>query len=151
MEGFEVLEVPEQQVASIRRTVPTAELPGFFAEAFHAVVAAVEAGGGAVAGPPFGRYRSMPTETVDVEAGFPVEGWDGDGGEVTVGTRPGGRAVVGVHVGPYDTMAETYDALRSWCAEQGLSLATEMWEEYTSPPEGDPSTWRTRIVWPVGA
>lgn len=88
----------------------------------------------------------MPTETVDVTAGFPVEGWDGDGGEVTVGTRAEGRAVVTVHVGPYDTMAETYDALSRWCAGQGVTLASEMWEEYLSDPATDPSTWQTRIV-----
>jgi effector-binding domain-containing protein len=147
MGEFEIVDVQEQKVASVRRTVPTAELPAFFAEAFEAVAAAVDAGGGAITGPPFGRYRSMPTETVDVEAGFPVEGWDGSSGEVNTGVRPGGRAVVGVHVGPYDTMAETYERLQAWCAEEGVTLATEMWEEYTSPPEGDPSTWRTRIVW----
>jgi effector-binding domain-containing protein len=110
MERFEVVDVPEQRVATVRRVVPMAELPGFFGEAFHAVAAAVEAGGGAIAGPPFGAYYSMPTETVDVAAGFPVAGWDGDAGEVTVHARAGGRAVVTVHVGPYDTMVETYDA-----------------------------------------
>jgi hypothetical protein len=25
----------------------------------------------------------------------------------------------------------------------------DMWEEYLTPPEGDPSTWQTRIVVPV--
>lgn len=150
MERFEVVDVPEQSVATVRRVVPMAELPGFFGDAFHAVAAAVEAGGGAIAGPPFGAYHSMPTETVDVAAGFPVAGWDGDAGEVTVHTRAGGRAVATVHVGPYDTMVETYDALRRWSAERGLTLAGEMmWEEYLSDPATDPATWRTRIVWPL--
>lgn len=151
MDRFELVDVPEQLVATMRRVLPTAELPGFFAEAFHAVATAVEEGGGRIAGPPFGLYHGMPTETVDVTAGFPIEGWRGDGGgdEVTVQTRAGGRAVVTVHVGPYDTMAETYDALRRWCAGQGVALGNGMWEEYPSDPTTDPSTWRTRIVWPA--
>lgn len=149
MAEFELLEVPESHVASVRRIVPMSELPGFFGEAFRAVAAAVQGGGGAVAGPPFGRYHGMPGDTVDVEAGFPVEGWDGEAGEVTAGTRPGGRAVVGLHVGPYETMEQTYAALREWCAAEGLTLAADMWEEYLTPPEGDPSTWETRIVWPL--
>jgi len=152
MDRFELADVPEQRVATVRRAVPMAELPRFFAEAFHAVAAvaaAVEAGGGTIAGPPFGLYHDMPTETVDVTAGFPVEGWDGDGGEVTVETRAGGRAVVTVHVGPYDTMTETYDALYRWCAGQGITLAGGTWEEYPSDRETDPSTRQTRIVWPV--
>lgn len=151
MERFEVVDVPEQRVATVRRVVPMAGLPGFFGDAFHAVAAAVEAGGGAIAGPPFGMYHGMPAETVDVAAGFPVTGWDRDGDEVTVQTRAGGRAVATVHVGPYDTMVETYDALRRWSAERGLALAGEMWEEYLSDPATDPATWRTRIVWPLAS
>lgn len=64
-------------------------------------------------------------------------------------TRAGARAVVTIHVGPYDTMAETYDGLRRWCAGQGITLAGGTWEEYLSDPETDPSTWQTRIVWPA--
>ena len=151
MERFEVVDVPEQRVATVRRVVPMAGLPGFFGDAFRAVAAAVEAGGGAIAGPPFGTYHGMPAETVDVAAGFPVTGWDGDADEVRVHTRAGGRAVATVHVGPYETMVETYDALRRWSAEQGLALAGEMWEEYSSDPATDPATWRTRIVWPLAS
>lgn len=79
MDRFALVEVPEQLVATVRRVVPMEELPGFFAEAFHAVAAAVEKGGGTIVGPPFGLYHGMPTETVDVTAGFPIVG-----GPVTV-------------------------------------------------------------------
>ena len=149
MREFELVDVPEQRVATVRRAVPMAELAGFFADAFRAVAAALERSGGAIVGPPFGLCHGMPTETVDVAPAFPAAGWDGDGGEVTVHTRPGGRVVVALHVGPYETMAETYGALRRWCEEQGLTLASEMWEEYLSDPATEPSTWRTRIVWPL--
>ena len=64
---------------------------------------------------------------------------------------PAGRAVVVVHVGPYDTLEATYGRLLEWVAAQGMELATGMWEEYLSDPEQepDPATWRTRIVAPV--
>ena len=150
MERFDVVEMPAQTVATVRRVVAMDELSSFFGSAFRAVAAAIEAGGGVIAGPPFGCYHGPPGETVDVAAGFPVEGWDGDGDEVTVWRRAGGRAVVVVHVGPYETMAQTYARLSSWCEEQGITLAGEMWEEYLTGPEADPSTWQTRIVWPVG-
>lgn len=151
MERFTVVDVPEQTVAAVRRLVPMAELPGFFGEAFHAVAAAVEAGGGSLAGPPFGWYHGIPTATVDVAAGFPVDGWGGDGGEVDVSRRGGGRAVVTVHVGPYDTLADTYGALQEWCSDQGLVLASDMWEEYLDDPTAEPSATRTRIVWPIAS
>ena len=60
--------------------------------------------------------------------------------------RPGGRAAVAVHVGPYEGLADTWGRLLGWLAEQGLQPGPEMWEEYLSPPEGDPATWRTRLV-----
>lgn len=149
MVRFEVVEVPERRVATLRRVVQMAELPGFFASTFGVVAAAVEAGGGAIAGPPFGWYHGSPGETVDVAAGFPVEGWDGGGGEVRVWQRRGGPAVLAIHVGPYDAMAETYAALRDWCTKRSVTLADDMWEEYLTGPEADPSTWQTRIVWPL--
>jgi effector-binding domain-containing protein len=149
MNRFELIDVPEQRVATVRRVVPVAELPGFFAEAFHAVATAVRTGGGTITGPPFGQYHGMPTDTVDVSAGFPVEGWEGGEGDVNVGTRAGGPAIVTIHLGSCDTMTETYDALRHWAAGEGIGVAGTMWEEYLTDPSTDPSTWQTRIVWPA--
>lgn len=114
-----------------------AELPGFFGPTFGVVAAAIEACGGVIAGPPFGWYHGRPGETVDVAAGFPIEGWDGDSDQVKVSQRAAGRAVTAIHVGPYDAMAETYAALRDWCKEQNVTVAEDMWEEYLTGPEAD--------------
>ena len=64
--------------------------------------------------------------------------------------RGAGRSVQS-HVGPYDTMADTYTQLLAWAADNGLELATGMWEVYLSDPsaEPDPATWRTEVFWPV--
>ena len=70
-------------------------------------------------------------------------------GDVVVEERPGGRAVVAVHVGPYDTIEDTYAVVMSWMRQHSLEAREDMWEEYLTPPTGDPSTWRTRIVMPV--
>ncbi|HMO11186.1 MAG TPA: GyrI-like domain-containing protein [Actinotalea sp.] len=84
--------------------------------------------------------------------GFPVDG------PVTVAggfahrlVLPGGRAVQAVHVGPFDTLEQTYEALLAWLSEQGLTPSGQMWESYLSDPavEPDPAAWRTLIVWPV--
>jgi effector-binding domain-containing protein len=150
MVDFAVVEVPTETVAVMRRQVPLAGLPEFFGMAFGSVAAAVSAVGGTVGDRPFGWYFGMPTATVDVAAGFPLVGPVPEpGGEVVVQARPGGRAVVGVHVGPYDTMGATYQELEGWMAEHALVPRTDMWEEYLSAPEGDPATWQTRIVMPL--
>ena len=150
MVDIELTEVAAETVAMVRRVVPMGDLTTFLGEAFERVARMVPEAGGAIAGPPFGWYHGMPGETVDVAAGFPVAGdvHVPDGG-VAVAERSGGREVVTVHVGPYDTMSATYAQVQAWLAEHGLTPRADMWEEYLSEPTGDPAQWRTRIVCPV--
>jgi effector-binding domain-containing protein len=147
---FEVVEVPTETVAQVRRVVPMADLREFFDESLPKVAEDVSVAGGRLSGPPFGWYHGRPGETVDVAVGFPVAGdvHSPEGG-VTLTERPGGRCVVGVHVGPYDRLEETYAGLMPWMAEHHLVPREDMWEEYLSEPSGDPSTWQTRIVVPL--
>ncbi len=74
------------------------------------------------------------------EAAIPTEtaGVTGEGA-VRVGTTPGGRAVRAVHVGPYDTMPETYDKLAAYMAAHGLAPGALSWERYVSDPGDTPS------------
>jgi effector-binding domain-containing protein len=147
---FVIEEIPTTVVATVRRVVPLAELSTFFATAFDLVGQAVGAAGGHIAGPPFGWSHDTPTDSVDVSAGFPVGGdvHTPDGG-IRVHERAGGSAAVGVHVGPYDELERTYAQLQAWLGDQGLTARGDMWEEYLSPPEGDPATWQTRLVTPL--
>ncbi|GGM95017.1 hypothetical protein GCM10009721_21630 [Terrabacter tumescens] len=151
MNEIRTVETTEQPTAVLRATVAMDELPAFFARAFTAAAAAVAKQGRDVAGPPFGLYRSMPSTTVDVEAGFPVTAPLEPDGEVVPGTLPGGRAVEAVHVGPYDTMGETYGQVEQWMVGQRLVPGYLVWESYLSDPERepDPATWRTVIHWSV--
>ncbi len=150
MTDFMLEEVPATTVATLRRTVPVAELKGFFDSAFTHVAGAVADADGYVAAPPFAWYHGMPAETVDVSAGFPLIGdVHTPTGGVVLHERPGGRAVVGVHVGSYETLERTYAGLLAWMSARRLTPRDEMWEEYLTEPEGDPATWRTRLVVPV--
>src|SRR4249919_2034726 len=67
-----IVELQEQPTAVIREQVAMNALPEFFGSAFADVSAAMDAQRVQPAGPPFALYRGMPTEVVDVEAGFPV-------------------------------------------------------------------------------
>ncbi len=93
----------------------------------------------------------MPTETVVIEAGFPVSEPFEATDEVHPLTLPGGRAVQMMHIGPYEQMAQAYIDLQAWMQEQGLTPASGMWETYLSSPmlEPDPSGWKTLIIWPI--
>jgi effector-binding domain-containing protein len=147
----EIVELDPREAIAVRGEVPLADLPGFFERAFEEAAEAASASGVEIVGPPFGFYPEMPTETVTVEAGFPVSAPAGAHGDAHRLELPGGRAVQTTHVGPYDTLRDTYDRLASWMADQGLQPAVGMWESYLSDPrvEPDPATWRTRIIWPI--
>lgn len=151
MTTFEIVELREQHAAVVRDELPVHELPSLFDRAFHAVQQALVTQHVAIVGPPFGFYPRMPGDTVAVAAGFPVSAPITPAGEVVPLVLPGGRAVQCVHTGPFDALAQTYDALLGWAASQGIELATRMWESYLTDPsvEPDPATWRTLITWPV--
>lgn len=151
MSQFKVVEVEAQPAAVLRAEVPMAEIRSVFDRGFALVAEAVQNQGLAITGPPFGYYPRMPTDTVEVAVGFPVEGRFAATGELEAMELPGGRVVQGTHVGPYEALERTYGELLAWAQGEGLTLAVGMWESYLSDPatEPDPSAWRTLITWPL--
>jgi effector-binding domain-containing protein len=151
MTDSQIVELLPQATAVLHEQVAMDSLSEFFARPYEAVSQALAAQGTSPAGPPFGYYHGMPGETVDVEAGFPVAEPIQPHNGVVPNSLPGGRAVESVHVGPYDTLSQTYDEVQRRIEADGLEPAPDMWESYLSDPEAepDPATWRTRIDWPV--
>ena len=151
MTDIEVNERAEGLTAGVRKAVPMDELTDFFSHAFTETMRVLTEQGIQPAGPPFGKYYGMPGATVDVEAGYPVAEPVTASGEVVPGLLPGGRAVEAVHVGPYDTLVQTYAAIEEFVAAQGWTPGDVMWESYLSDPsiEPAPTTWRTLISWPM--
>ena len=84
--------------AVIRRVVPMDRLPEFFDGSFGALAAAVQEQDAGVAGPAFAFYHRLPTDTADLEVGFP--------------TRRAVTATGDVRGGPASDTAGRYAALR---------------------------------------
>ena len=151
MTDFTIQDLPALPIAARRATVPFSGLKDFFDTTLPAVWQAMAAQNLTPVGPPLARYWGMPGETVDVEAGFPVIGFT-DTGDIHAATLPGGPAGVAIHVGPYDSLAQTWEALAEWGRAQGFHRRDDQcWEIYLSDPgaEPDPATWRTQLVQPV--
>jgi effector-binding domain-containing protein len=144
-----IVDLQEQPTAVVREQVAMSALPEFFGRAFAAVSAALDAQRVQPAGPPFALYRGMPTEIVDVEAGFPVSTTVAAVNGVRAGVLPACRAFQAMHVGSYDTLGATYEAVKQRMDEDGLQASDDMWEYYLSDQSTDPETWRTLVVWPV--
>ena len=87
--------------------------------------------------------RDLPMEVdfgVEVVRSFEPEG------EVRAVETPAGEAAVAVHVGPYDRMKETHDAIHAWRAANQREFAGTSWEIYGDPPP-DPAKAETTIVY----
>lgn len=146
----EIVTLEPQPAAVLREVVPMADLPAYFDRAFHAVMRAMGDQGIAPVGPAFAAYFGMPTDVVDVGAGFPTDRPVTPDAGVTALTLPGGRAAQIVHAGAYDQLPATYAHLMNWLGEQHLAVADLMWETYlTEPDPGHPEATRTLIVWPL--
>ncbi|MDR6636905.1 GyrI-like domain-containing protein [Paenarthrobacter nitroguajacolicus] len=145
------IHTPEQPTAVVRERVPMKELTDFFGRAFGTVMAAAQAQNASPAGPPFALYHGMPTDTVDVEAGFPITPNFSAADSVRSGVLPESDAFEAVHKGPYDTLERTYGLILERMSAEGITPSDTMWEFYLSDPEKqlDPSTWQTRVVWPI--
>lgn len=146
----ELITLTPTTTAVLRERVPMTDLTAFFDRAFHASSSALERQGIAVIGPPFAVYFDMPTDSVDIAAGFPVEAPIASEGGVSTLELPGGRAVRLVHRGSYDSLRESYDRIFSWLAAQHLVPGALMWETYlTEPMASDPTAQLTEITWPL--
>jgi effector-binding domain-containing protein len=151
MVDIELTQHREQDTFVVHDRVPMSEIKQFFDRALPTVMAALTAQGAHPVGPPFAKYYGMPTDTIELDVGFPVAHRATAADGATPGTLPGGPVVRAVHVGSYDDLSQTYDDMYAWMKNEGLEPADAMWEVYLSDPsrQPDPATWRTEIWGPV--
>jgi effector-binding domain-containing protein len=150
MPGFEFRRTSEQHTAAIRMTRPVAQVGAAMAEAFPKIYHAVVSSGVEPAGEPLARYFDMDAEAMIFECAVPVPGPFPGADEVQPSTVGGGEVAFAVHVGPYDTIGQTWEALMAWLTEQGKAPAGPTWEVYIDDPQEIPeSELKTELYIPV--
>jgi len=109
-------------------------------------------------GMPRAVYFTPPDEITDdgplwelqapLAADAPDQGPDESG--LGIKHLPGATHAVATHLGPYDTLSETYDQLGQWVVGHGLTMAGPPEEIYLSDPdEVPPEKYVTEIRFPV--
>jgi effector-binding domain-containing protein len=145
------IELEPRTLLGVHENVKMADLTDYFGRAFEASAAAIAGQGLVPTGPPIALYHGMPTDSIDITAGFPVGATAVAEEGVVLTPLPAGPAVATVYVGPYDGMTRTYDEIAAWLQAEKLTPRPDMWEEYLTDPDTnpDPATWQTRIVFPL--
>jgi effector-binding domain-containing protein len=151
MSQFEIRPVPRQHTAVVHLHCRPEDISTTMGGGFGRVFAAIGKAGVVPAGPVFARYFEFSDQSVDFECGVTVAMPFPGEGDVQPGELGGGVAAVGMHIGPYDTLAQTYGQLQAWIASQGRQPGSSMWEVYLTDPEEEPDAarWRTEVYWPV--
>ncbi len=150
-QSFDTKRVEAQHILTIRAMTTADKLPELLGEHFGEVYAHILQNGQQPSGMPFSRYFAMEGATVDFECGMPVAAPIEGAGRVRAGQLPACTVATVTHMGPYDDLPRSWNALLSWMGSQGLEPAGPPWEVYVTDPgaEPDQSKWRTDIHFPV--
>ncbi len=153
---IKIKEIKEQPTLSIRESATMPSIPTRVGQIFGEIFAFMSKRGITPAGAPFAYWHSMNSESIskgvfDMECGFPV-GMPVEGeGQIKASKLPKGKVITAMHIGPYETLAQTYGTIQAWIEENEYQVQEDMWETYlTNPCEvPDKSNWMTEIFWPL--
>ena len=147
----ELITVPAVTTAVVRGQVEPDNLRDFFDTSFSMLAETLSTQGISITGPAFGLYRDTTDDVVDLEIGYPTESEVRPEGDVTPGSLPAGRVARVVHQGNFDGLGASWQQLRAWMDENGLTPRSMRWEVYvTEPsPDMDPDELRTELNAPV--
>ena len=148
---YDIREIPEQTIISIRERVMPADLPSFIGRSFGDLFRHVRLLAITVVGEPFAMYHSFGADAIDAEIGLPVAGPVEASGRIATRELPASSVVETVHSGPYEGLAQAYVALDTWIAEHGFEVAGPVAERYLDGPGTGvaPSSYRTVIAMPI--
>ncbi len=153
---IEIREIDDQTVLTIRESAPIASIPERMGKIFSEILTFIGKKGIALAGAPFAYWHNMNSDSIskgifDMECGFPINVPVEGEGRIKRSKLPGGQVITAMHIGSYETLAETYEVVMSWIKENGYQVEENMWETYLTNPaeEPDKSKWMTKIFLPI--
>jgi AraC family transcriptional regulator len=152
MSRYPVAAATSQPFAYVSRKARIDEMPKVMAESFGALSAAFAKAHADFAGPPLAHYTDYDAQTASFDVGFPARSDQLEelrSAGLSIGETASGTVMTARHIGPYDTVAKTYDAMQAQMKADGLEGSHDMWELYMSPPETPPEQIMTDVIWPV--
>lgn len=151
---IEIFEAEDVPTAVLRRdNFPMNQMRTLFDQGVAAMFPALAQRSIQPIGPAFSLHYRVPTDTTDLEVGFPLSApmtEEIDAGKdfvVEPSVLPGGRIASISHVGPYAGLGPAWGAFMNRLAADGHQIGLPFWEVYfTEPsPDIDPATIRTDL------
>ncbi len=104
-------------------------------------------------GPSLSVYYAYSPESIEYEAGFPInaEGVTVDDDQLGISGIPAGKYVKAIHMGHYEGLKDTHEAINAYISNNGLNVIGAPWEEYVKDMMSEPDTtkWMTFVYYPV--
>ena len=152
MPEFPVVTLKPDPFAYITISTPMADIAQAMGQGFGQLDAAFSQAKARMAGPPMCHYVAYDEKSTTFQLGYPARPDEAEklrAAGLEIGETPSGRNMKAVHMGPYDTVVTTYNAMTEAIKARGLTAAEDMWEAYYSPPDTPPQKIKTEVIWPV--
>ena len=144
MSEIRIVKADPHPIAVVEVTTEISRWPREFRQPLDKVYAAVKAGHVRQSGQNVMVYRSRADGLMDIECGVETEGRFNPAGEVVYRETPAGMAATMVHIGPYEELRRSHQAVVDWSRKNGHQLSGVCWEIYGDWHE-DPAQLRTDI------
>ena len=147
-----IVELQARPFAYVTLTSTLEEMPTAMGRGFGMLSVLFTKAAAQMAGNPLAHYLEFDAHSVKFDLGFPALEADLErlrAAGASIGRTPGGRNMTATHIGPYDTVSETYSTMDRAMQAQGLIGSKDMWESYLSPPDTPPEQTRTDVIWPL--
>jgi effector-binding domain-containing protein len=138
-------------ILSMREKIQNSQIKSKMGEMYGQIWMFIEKNKIAVAGPPYAIYHDYDQENCDMECGFPTGKREKGSENIKPSSVPGGKCVVAIHAGSYETIMLTYEKVQEYMHKEGLKPKKVMWERYLNDPATvkDPDQLITEIYWPI--
>jgi effector-binding domain-containing protein len=124
------IEVAPTVLASVRQQVAWADLGAAIPNLLDQVYAFLRQATVKQSGHNVCIYHSPSPSGVEIEVGVQVSGPFQSAGAISCSATPAGPSVWTVHVGPYEELGKTHDAIDAWCQSENVSRHGLAWEVY---------------------
>jgi effector-binding domain-containing protein len=147
----QIAQTAAQIAATIRLTIPRAEIRNVMGPGMQELMATVTAQGVTPIGPIFSHHFRMDPAIFDFEIGVPVNRPVQAEGRVKPGELPARKVARTIYYGPYEGLGPAWGEFEKWFSANGHIGASDLWECYVTGPESgkDPKHWRTELNRPL--